>query len=65
MNTSITGPLQQKQEDDSYDAWFKEQVDLAVREADSPDAEWTPSTEAKANWQKKRAEYLQSTGIKS
>ena len=45
-----------------HDKWFREQVDLAIKEADAPDAQWVSAADAKASWKKKRAELINSAG---
>ena len=41
-----------------WESWFISEVDSAVKEADSPNAEWVSNDEAKAGWAKKRAALL-------
>ena len=45
-----------------HDKWFKSQVDLAVREADAPDAQWVTAADANASWERKRAALLRRAG---
>lgn len=45
-----------------HDKWFRSQVDLAVEEADEPDAQWVSNADAKASWQQKRAELIKRAG---
>jgi hypothetical protein len=45
-----------------HDKWFQEQVDLAMKEADAPDAQWVSAAEAKASWKQKRAELIHRAG---
>ncbi len=51
-----TDALKRAHEAAAHDAWFREQVDVAIAEADSPEAEWVSSEDAKTSWAKKRAE---------
>ena len=46
----------------AHDKWFREQVELAIKEADAPDAQWVSNADAKSSWQKKRAELLKRAG---
>lgn len=38
-----------------HDAWFRDQVDQAVKEADHPNTQWIPHEEVMAKWAKRRA----------
>lgn len=40
----------------SHSKWFNEQVELAVQEADAPDAQWVSAADAKAAWERRREE---------
>jgi hypothetical protein len=51
-----TEALKRAHEAAAHDAWFREQVEVAITEADSPTAEWVSNEDAKASWAKKRAE---------
>ncbi len=42
----------------AHDKWFREQVELAIREADDPAAHWISHEKAHASWAAKRAELL-------
>ena len=42
-----------------HDAWFRAQVDLALQEADAPDAVWVSEEDAAQQWANKRAALLQ------
>lgn len=42
----------------AHDAWFREQVEIGLAEADDPAAEWVTNEEANASWGKKRAELV-------
>jgi hypothetical protein len=50
--------LKRTHEAAEHDAWFREQVQLALDEADKPDAVFTPHEQVKAEWAIKRAELL-------
>jgi hypothetical protein len=41
-----------------HDKWFRSQVDLAIQEADAPDAQWASNADAKTSWTQKRAELI-------
>lgn len=41
-----------------HDKWFREQVELAIAEADGPNAEWISNEDADASWAKRRAELV-------
>ena len=45
-----------------HDKWFREQVELAIKEAEAPDAQWVSADDAKASWKQKRAELLNRAG---
>ena len=41
-----------------YDAWFRAEVEEALRESDDPNAEWVPNEQAEAEWQVRKAGLL-------
>lgn len=41
-----------------YDAWFRAEVEAALREADDPNAEWVPNEQVEAEWEVRKAELL-------
>jgi hypothetical protein len=45
-----------------HDKWFRGQVELAIQEADAPDAQWVSAADAKSSWSKKRAELVKRAG---
>ena len=45
-----------------HDKWFREQVELAITEAEAPGAQWVSADDAKASWKQKRAELLNRAG---
>jgi hypothetical protein len=73
-NHSMGQPLEGKSREDAaerlrnahaaaaYDAWFREQVDEAVIEADSPDTQWVTGEEVSASWKLKRAAIAKRAG---
>jgi hypothetical protein len=54
--------LRQAHEAAGHDKWFREQVELAIKEADAPGAQWVSADDAKASWKQKRAELLNRAG---
>lgn len=52
---SSAARLKRMHEAAAYDAWFRAQVDEAVKEADDPSTLWISNKDAKAGWAKKRA----------
>ena len=50
--------LRKTHEAAAHDKWFREQVEEAVKLADSPDAAWISNDEVEARWAVKRAELL-------
>ena len=54
--------LRQAHEAAGHDKWFRAQVDLAIKEADAPDAQWVSAADAKASWKQKRAELAKRAG---
>lgn len=53
-----TAALKRAHEAAAYDAWFREQVEIGLAEADDPAAEWVTNEEANASWARERAELL-------
>ncbi len=45
-----------------HDKWFREQVELALKEADDPNTAWVPHEVAKANMQRQRESLLVRIG---
>ncbi len=45
-----------------HDKWFREQVELAIKEADASDAQWVSAGDAKSSWKEKRAELIKRAG---
>ncbi len=50
--------LKRAHEAAEHDAWFREQVQQALDEADQPDAVFIPHEQVKAEWAARRAELL-------
>lgn len=50
--------LKQAHEAAAHDKWFREQVEVAIAEADSPTAEWVSNDDANTSWANKRAQLL-------
>jgi hypothetical protein len=48
--------LRRAHEAAAHDKWFREQVDMALKEADDPNTVWVSNEDAKKGWAKKRAE---------
>lgn len=46
----------------SHDKWFREQVELALKEADDPNTVWIPHDIAKTNMQRQRENLLARIG---
>lgn len=46
------------QQANEYDKWFASEVKTAIREADSPSAQWVDDKTMQARWKAKRAELL-------
>lgn len=42
----------------AHDRWFREQVEIGLREADDPATEWVSDDEARAGWAAKRAQLV-------
>jgi hypothetical protein len=47
--------LRRAHEAAAHDRWFRQQVELGLREADDPDTVWVSNDDAKSEWAKKRA----------
>lgn len=52
------GAAQTAHEAAAHDRWFREQVQMALDEADKPDAEFIPHEQVMAEWEIQRAELL-------
>ena len=40
----------------AYDQWFREQVEIALKEADDPNTVWVSNDDVKKKWAKTRAQ---------
>lgn len=60
--TDASERLRHAHEAAGHDKWFRAQVDVALAEADAPDAQWVSNPDAKAAWQQKRAELIKRAG---
>ncbi len=50
--------VRQRRQEREHDAWFRREVELAVQEADAPQAEWDSQEEVKRQSATKRAAWL-------
>lgn len=50
--------LRRAHEAAAHDRWFREQVEVALKEADNPDIEWVPHEVVKQDMGRQRAELL-------
>ena len=57
-----TEAMRQAHEAVEHDKWFREQVDLALKEADDPATVWIPQGTAKADMQRQRESLLARIG---
>ncbi|MCB8839338.1 hypothetical protein [Aurantimonas sp. VKM B-3413] len=49
---------QRETEPEGYDAWFREEVETALREMDDPGAEFIPGEDVSRAWEEQRAALL-------
>ena len=54
--------LRRAHEAAGHDKWFRSQVDVALADADAPDAKWVSNADAKADRQLKRTELIKRAG---
>jgi hypothetical protein len=47
--------LRRAHEAAAHDKWFRQQVELGLRDADDPDTAWVGNDDAQSEWAKKRA----------
>lgn len=47
-----------------HDAWFRAEVERAIREADAPDAVWIPNEEVERKSELRRAEWLRQAAAR-
>jgi hypothetical protein len=50
--------LRRAHEAAEHDKWFREQVEIGIKEADAPGAKWHTHEEVQQRWEKRRAELL-------
>ena len=53
---AAAGRAAYKSERNAYDAWFREEIQKALDEADDPNTVWVSHEEVEADWVKQRAE---------
>ena len=47
-----------------YDAWFRGEVEKALREAADPNVKWVAHEEVAADWRRRRAELVKRAGTR-
>lgn len=57
--------VQRRREERQHDAWFRREVEQAVREADNPKAAWESQQEVKRQSASKRAAWRGKSGDRS
>ena len=62
MRVLMRGAVQDKQEAKEHDAWFREQVERGLREADDPNTVLIPNEEVLREWAEQRAELVKRAG---
>ena len=50
--------VERKRDAREHDAWFRAEVEKALREADDPNVRWVPHHRVKANLRRQRAKFL-------
>ena len=58
----IDGFVRQQRDAREHDAWFRAEVEQALREADNPTVRRIPNEEVEASWERKRAELVRRIG---
>jgi hypothetical protein len=58
----MRGFIQRQRETREHDAWFRGEVEQAVREADDPAVRRIPHEEVRSNWRRQRAELVKRAG---
>ena len=48
-------PLPKNPAADDHDKWFKDQVEIALKEADDPETAWVDHAVVRKDWEAKRA----------
>lgn len=54
--------VKRQQESAEHDAWFRREVEQALREADDPNTEWISDEEVRSRWQAQRTKLLKRAG---
>lgn len=57
--------VQRQEEARAHDAWFRDEVAQAMREADDPSLRRVPHDEVRSNWHRERAELAKRAGGKT
>lgn len=57
--------VQRESETEEYDAWFRQEVEEALRESEKPDAVFYSHEEVKENWRRERNLLLQRAAGKA
>jgi predicted transcriptional regulator len=61
LRSLMRDAINRKQEAREYDAWFRAEIEQALREADDPNVRRIPHEKVKAKWRRKRAQLLKRT----
>ncbi len=59
----IDGFVRRQRDARDHDAWFRAEVEQALREADDPTVRRIPNEEVEASWKRQRAELLRLIGV--
>jgi predicted transcriptional regulator len=54
-----------RQEAGEHDAWFRDEVERGMREADDPDVHRIPHQDVRSNWRQQRAELAKRAASKT
>lgn len=54
--------VQREREAREHDAWFREEVERAVREADDPNVRRVPNAAVRSTWRQQRATLMKRSG---
>ena len=55
---TVAGTDAPMQQDTEHDQWFVAEVQKGIAEADDPNTKWVTNDQARASWEKKRAELM-------
>lgn len=58
LRTLMREEVEQAKAKRDYDEWFEAEIEDALREADSPDAEWVDHEVVRQDWARQRAELV-------